>query len=270
MSHVVWLDGGLVPPGGAALPITDPGVRWGDGLFETMRAEHGRIPLLDRHLTRLMQSVAALGFDPAPSESDIRAALAECMAKVDAGVHRVRVTVTPHPTLLVEITPYEPNPAPGVTVTSLIGTWWPGEEIREHKTLSYAAHRLAHRRAVAAGTDHALLLDDAGRLGESDAANVFLVVGGTLLTPPVEGILGGVTRDLLLEVAVAEGIPIDVRHVAEAEWRDADEMFLSNGLVGLTPVLAVDGVPVRDGTPGPTSQRLQEAFARAGGWARAA
>ncbi|MBM3665845.1 MAG: hypothetical protein FJW92_08655 [Actinobacteria bacterium] len=267
MSHVVWLEGGLVPSDEAALPITDPGVRWGDGLFETMRAEHGRIPLVDRHLARLMQSIAALRFDPAPSEADIRGALAECMAKVDRGVHRVRVTVTPHPTLLVEITEYEPNPAPGVAVTSLIGTWWPGEEIREHKTLSYAAHRLAHRRAVAAGADHALLLDDMGYLGESDAANVFIVAGGTLLTPPVEGILGGVTRDVLLEAAEAEGIPVDVRHLAGTEWRNADEMFLSNGLAGLTPVLAVDGVPVRDGTPGPITLRLQGAFARAGGWA---
>lgn len=267
MSHVVWLDGGLVPPGDAALPITDPGVRWGDGLFETMRAERGRIPLIDRHIARLMQSIEALALDPAPSEDDIRSAIAECMPQVDPGVHRVRVTVTPRPTLLVEITAYEPNPAPGVTVTSLIGTWWAGEEIREHKTLSYAAHRLAHRRAVAAGADHALLLDDVGHLGESDAANVFVVANGTLLTPPVEGILGGVTRDVLLEAAEAEGIPIDVRHMAEAEWRNADEMFLSNGLAGLTPVLAVDGVPVREGTPGPITMRLRDAFARAGGWA---
>ena len=106
-----------------------------------------------------------------------------------------------------------------------------------------------------------------GHLGESDAANVFIVANGTLLTPPVEGILGGVTRDVLLEAAEAEGIPIDVRHIAEAEWRNADEMFLSNGLAGLTPVLVVDGVPVRDGNPGPISMRLQAAFARAGGWA---
>ena len=267
MSHVVWLDGGLVPPDDAALPITDPGVRWGDGLFETMRAERGHIPLIDRHMARLTDSIAALGFDPAPTEHDIRRAVADCMATVDPGVHRVRVTVTPRPTLLVEVTAYEPDAAPGVTVASLIGTWWAGEEIREHKTLSYAAHRLAHRRAVAQGADHALLLDDVGHLGESDAANVFIVANGTLLTPPVQGILGGVTRDVLLEAAEAEGIPIDVRHIAEAEWRNADEMFLSNGLAGLTPVLAVDGVPVRDGNPGPITVRLRDAFARAGGWA---
>jgi len=267
MSHVVWLDGGLVPPDDAALPITDPGVRWGDGLFETMRAEGGRVPLIDRHMARLRASIDALGLSPAPSDAEVREAVEAVTAELDSGVHRVRVTVTPRPTLLVEATAYEPVLDPGVTVTALVGAWWPGEEIREHKTLSYAGHRLAHRRAVAAGTDHALLLDDVGHLGESDAANVFIVAYGTLLTPPIEGILGGVTRDLLLEAAEAEGIPIDVRHIAEAEWRNCDEMFLSNGLAGVTPVLAVDGMPVRDGREGPITQRLREAFARAGGWA---
>lgn len=266
MSHVVWLDDGLVPPGDAALPITDPGVRWGDGLFETMRAEHGRVPLIDRHLARLSASITALGLDPTPSEDDIRRAISACMTQVDPGVHRVRVTVTPRPTLLVEVTPHAPDTAPGVAVTGLVGTWWRGEEIREHKTLSYAAHRLAHRRALAAGADHALLLDDAGNLGESDAANVFVVMGGRLITPPVEGILGGVTRDVLIESAEAEGIPVEVRHIAETEWRGADEMFLSNGLTGLTPVLMVDGAPVGDGHPGPISLRMRAAVARAVGW----
>ncbi len=267
VSHVVWLDGALVDPDLAALPITDPGVRWGDGLFETMRGEGGRVPLIDRHLARLQASIEALGMSPAPSRAKVREAVDAVLAQMDGGVHRVRITVTTRPTLLVEATPYVPDARPGVSVAALVGTWWPGNEIREHKTLSYAGHRLAQRRAAALGADHALLLDDVGRLGEGDSANAFVVVNGTLLTPPTQGILGGVTRDVLLEAAGAEGIPVDVRHLAEAEWRSADEMFLSNGLAGLTPVLSVDGVPVRDGAPGPISMRLQGAFARTGGWA---
>ena len=204
MSHVVWLDGGLVDPAAAALPITDPGVRWGDGLFETMRGEGGHVPLINRHMARLQASITALGLAPAPSEAEVRRAVQAVMAEVDGGVHRVRVTVTTRPTLLVEATAYEPDPAPGVTVTALVGTWWAGDEIREHKTLSYAGHRMAQRRAAALGADHALLLDDLGQLGEADAANVFVVMNGTLVTPPVEGILGGVTRDVLMEAAEAE------------------------------------------------------------------
>jgi len=267
MSHVVWLDGSLVDPDRAALPITDPGVRWGDGLFETMRAQLNRVPLLDRHLARLGASIEALGLEPAPPMADVRAAVEAVVDELDGGVHRVRITVSSRPTLLVEATPYEPDEREGVTVASFIGTWFAGEEIREHKTLSYAGHRLIHRRAVAAGADHALLLDDVGHLGEPDAANVFIVANGTLLTPPVEGILGGVTRDVLLEAAEAEHIPVDIRHLAEPEWRNCDEMFLSNGLAGLTPVLAIDGVPVRDGRPGPITNRLRAAFPKAGGWA---
>lgn len=267
MSNVVWLDGGLVEPAQAALAITDPGVRWGDGLFETMRGEGDRVPLIDRHMARLQASIEALGLSPVPSVTQVREAVDAVRAQMDDGVHRVRITVTTRPTLLVEATPYVPDARPGVSVAALRGTWWPGDEIREHKTLSYAGHRLAQRRAAALGADHALLLDDVGRLGEGDSANVFVVVNGTLLTPPTQGILGGVTRDVLLEAAGAEGIPVDVRHLAEAEWRSADEMFLSNGLAGLTPVLSIDGVPVRGGAPGPMSERLREAFARTGGWA---
>ena len=75
MSHVAWLDGALVDPAQAALPITDPGVRWGDGLFETMRAERGQVPLLERHLERLLASCEALMIDPAPSADDVRRAI---------------------------------------------------------------------------------------------------------------------------------------------------------------------------------------------------
>ncbi|MFZ4755713.1 MAG: aminotransferase class IV [Miltoncostaeaceae bacterium] len=262
MSHVVWLGGALVDPAAAALPITDPGVRWGDGLFETMRAENGEVAMLDRHLARLSASITVLALDPVPTGPDIRTAVNAVVAQLDDAPHRVRITVTTHPTLLVEATPYEPaDPGAGVAVIALPGTWWPGNEIHEHKTLSYAGHRLAHRRAVAAGADHALLIDDEGRLGESDAANVFIVTGGTLVTPPVEGILGGVTRDLLLEAAAAEGIPVEVRHISEPEWRGADEMLLSNGLAGVTSVLTIDGAPVGDGTPGPMAARLRQAYA---------
>lgn len=263
MSHVVWLDGALVDPETAALPITDPGVRWGDGLFETMRAEHGRVPQADRHLARLFASIRALALDPIPSDADIRAAVDAVVAELDDGLHRVRITVTTRPTLLVEATPYEAAGADhGLAAISLRGAWWPGDELHEHKTLSYAGHRLAHRRAVAAGGDAALVLDDRGRVGEADAANVLVVIDGTIVTPPVEGILGGVTRDVLLEAAARDGIPTEVRHIEEAEWRGADEVLLTNGLAGVTSVTSIDGAPVGTGSPGPMAARLREAYAR--------
>jgi len=93
---------------------------------------------------------------------------------------------------------------------------------------------------------------------------VLVVSDGVVATPPVEGILGGVTRDVLLEAAAHEGIPVEVRHIEEAEWRAADEVLLTNGLAGVTSVISIDGAPVGGGTPGPMATRLRDAYIRAG------
>ena len=160
-TRVVWLDGRIVPSDRARVSADDPGVRWGLGLFETMRAAGGRVPLLDRHLERLLTSAATLGLGGVPDEAALRDAVAAALAAGDSGPARVRLTVTPRPTLLVEVTPVDGVPwgAPGEgSAVTLRGAWVPGDRIAEHKTLSYAAWRLAQRDAEAAGADHALLL----------------------------------------------------------------------------------------------------------------
>jgi branched-chain amino acid aminotransferase len=259
----VWLDGRLVPPDRALLGIDDPGVRWGLGLFETMRAEGGRVPLLDRHLRRLLASAAALGLTPFPDEAGIRGAVAAVLSAHGDGPARVRLTATPRPTLLVEAAPLpagdvqldEPRSSIGL---SLPGAWVPGNRIAEHKTLSYAAWRLAQRRAEAAGAGHALLLDRAGRLGEAAVANVFCDLGGEVVTAPADGLLPGVARAICLaEVGARERAP------EEREWRAAREIVAVNALRGAVAITAVDGAPVGDGTPGPLARALAAALAAA-------
>ena len=198
--RAVWLDGALVPAERAALSIDDPGVRWGEGLFETMRAEGGRVALLERHLDRLDASARALGMAPMPSRERVRAAVAEALAACGADPARVRVTATPRPTLLVEVSPAAPLPAepPAVTAVTVRGAWWPGNRLAEHKTLSYAGHRAAQRRAEAAGADHALLLDAEGRLGEAALANALVATASGAATAPARGLLAGVSREIAI------------------------------------------------------------------------
>jgi len=261
----VWLDGRIVPAGQALLGADDPGVRWGLGLFETMRASGGRVPLLDRHLRRLLGSAAALELAPFPDEAAIRNAVAATLSAFGDGPAWVRLTATPRPTLLIEAGPLAGDVqlnVPGRSFAqSLLGAWVPGNRIAEHKTLSYAAWRLAQLRAQAAGADHALLLDRDGRLGEAAVGNVFCALAdGEVVTAPADGLLPGIARAIGLAATGA-----GERAAGEAEWRAAREVVVVNAVRGATAVTAVDGAAVGDGAPGPLARALAGALAAAAG-----
>lgn len=256
--RLIWLDGERVEASLAALSIDDPGVRWGEGLFETMRAEGGRVALLERHLGRLIASAATLGLEPAPARESLRAAVAGALVAAGGdGARRVRLCVTPRPTLLVEVTAEDalgddPAEASGATVPC---AWSASNRIAEHKCLSYAAHRWSQRRAAAAGADHALLLDDRGRLGEAALASVFCAVGGALVTAPVTGLLPGVARGVVMgAMAVREEV------LDETVWRSADEIVLTNAVRGAVALVSVDGAPVGGGAAGPVARRIGAAL----------
>lgn len=251
MSRVVWLDGALVDPQRASLSIDDPGVRHGVGLFETMRGQNGVVPWLDRHLARLQRSIAVLALDGVPQIDQVRDAVALVAASLDRGVARVRVTVTPHPTLLVEGCPVEIDPDEVLTAASVRGVWHPANRIAEHKTLSFFGWRDAERQARARGADTALLLDGDGRLGEAATANVFCVIGGEIVTAPISGILPGITRGVVMDL-----VPVREAVLDEAAWRGADEIFVTSGVRGVVPVGRCDGTPIGQGT-GPVTADLR-------------
>lgn len=250
--RIVWLDGALVEPGRAGLSIDDPAVRWGEGLFETMRAEDGRVALLERHLDRLEASAAALGLAPMPSRREMRAGVAQAVA-CGEGPRRVRLCATPRPTLLVEVTEEDAltGDVPLAAALAVRGAWSAGNRIAEHKTLSYAAHRWSQRRAEMAGAAHALLLDDRGRLGEAALASVFCAVDGRIVTAPAEGLLPGVARSVIVDV-----LAVDVDVLDEPVWRAADEVVLTNAVRGAVAVIAVDGAAVAGGVAGPVAERI--------------
>jgi len=134
MRRVVWLNGGFADPGTAALSIDDPGVRYGEGLFETMRGQDGMIPWLDRHLGRLERSIAELGLAPMPDLDAVREAGAAVAAALPGGPARIRVAVTPRPTLLVEGQRIAPDAPTAVTAASIRGLWHPGRRLAGQRT----------------------------------------------------------------------------------------------------------------------------------------
>ena len=239
----MWLNGALVDPATASLSIDDPGVRHGVGLFETMRAQDGAIPWLDRHLARLERSIAALALEGMPPIARVRDAAALVATSLDTGPARLRVTVTPHPTLLIEGVPAEIDPHATLTAISIRGAWHPTNGIAEHKTLSFLGWRDTERQAHARRSDTALLLDGDGRLGEASAANVFCVIGGEIVTAPVSGILPGITRQVVMEIA-----PVREAILDEPTWRAADEMFVTSAVRGVVPIVRCDGDDIGYGT----------------------
>lgn len=235
MSRVTWLNGSLVDPAAACLSIDDPAVRFGEGLRETMRGQDGTVPWLDRHVARLRRSLGTLGLDGMPSLDEASAAACEVAAALGSGPARIRMTLTPHPTLLVEGQPVDVDPDETLTAMTVRDAWQPTNRIAEHKTLSFLAWREAERQARAAGADTAFLLDRERRLGEAATANVFCVRDGQILTTPIKGILPGITRQVVLELAIVREAVIE-----ERTWSTATEIFVTSAVRGVIPVVRLD------------------------------
>ncbi|MEK7217171.1 MAG: aminotransferase class IV, partial [Chloroflexota bacterium] len=127
-------------------------------------------------------------------------------------------------------------------------------------TGNYAVSQLAKLEAVKGGYDEAIMLDPEGLVAQGSGENIFIVRDGVLKTPPLHGVLRGVTRDTVLELAREQSLPIEVASVTRDEVYTADEAFFTGTAAEVTPIREVDGRPVGPGKPGPVTQRLQAAF----------
>jgi branched-chain amino acid aminotransferase len=261
----VWLDGELVPEERAAVTVFDHGVTVGDGVFETLKALDGRAFAVRRHLERLDRSLRGMGLRVRWSHEELRAGIDEVAASAP-GLARVRVTVTAGsaplgsergeaaPTVIIAAGPMAaPEP---VTAVRVVG-WARNERgaCAGLKTTSYAENVLALAEARRHGAGEALLANTRGELCEGTGSNVFVVLGGRLLTPALgSGCLAGVTRDLVIEATGAgeEDLPLEVL------WR-AEEVFLTSTGRDVQAVGRVDDRAL--GAPGPVTRSAAAAFA---------
>lgn len=265
----VWLNGRLLDPDAATVPVFDHGLTVGDGAFETLRTERGVPFAMTRHLRRLRRSLAGLGLDLDRGDDELRAAMqAVASPIVDAvgGPAKVRLTVTGGPgplgsgrepgalTVYVAGDRLDPWPATAAAVTV---PWRRNEHsaVVGLKTTSYAENVVALGAARARDASEAILANTAGRLCEGTGSNIFVVVGGRTVTPPLaSGCLAGVTRELVLEVtdAVEADLPFDVLDTAE-------EVFLTSSTRDVQGLHRVDDR--RLDAPGPRTRAAGAAFA---------
>ncbi|MDR2348498.1 MAG: aminotransferase class IV [Bifidobacteriaceae bacterium] len=269
---IAWVNGDLVAAGAATLPLLDHGITVGDGVFEAIKLVHGQPFALTRHIKRMERSARGLGI-AFPGDDAVRRAVAEIVAanreRLTSPADLLRVTLTAgvgtvgsarladaKPTLFALVTSHRPDPE----TTSVITVPFTRNEtgaLAGLKTTSYAENALALALALERGASEALFPNRRGQLTEGTGSNVFLVLDGQLVTPPLsDGPLGGVTRDLLLEWtdAVERSVPM------EALW-EAEEVFVTSTLRNAQGVVAVDGRPIGDGRLGPVTRAAAEAFA---------
>jgi len=270
----IWLNGSLVPAGSALISPLDRGLLLADGLFETMWARGGRIIRLPRHAARLAAGARALGLSEPPDVAELAGAadtLLAALALDGPGVDAVlRLTLTrgpggrgldppvaepgqapPAPTLLLTASPLAVAPGEHPSATAIVSRHGvaPGP-LSRHKTLAYTAAVIARREARAVGADLALRPNPAGRLAGADAANLWLLRGDRLRTPPLsEGALAGTVRAALLALAESVGLRPEVKPISPADLPAGDAVLVSSAVVGLREVVAVDGEPVGRRTP---------------------
>lgn len=271
---LLWLNGRLLESAEARVDPSDRGLLLGDGLFETMRAEAGRAPLLARHLARLRAGAAVLGLPVPFAEAALAEAVAGLLRAAGLGDAALRLTLTrgpgprgllppaePTPTVLLAAFPLPAPPPPARAAIATVTRRNEHSPLSRLKALGYLDNLLALQEARAAGADEALLLNTAGRLACATTASLFLIEGGRLLTPPVaEGALPGITRALVIEAAAAFGLGCREEPLPPHRLQTAEGAFLTSSLVGIRPLIAVGGRPLGDGSPHPLAQRLQAAW----------
>lgn len=254
------------------IPADDRGFTLGDGLFETLLAVRGRVIALEAHLDRLDRGCAALGL-PTPDRDEIAAALATALFAQGLTDARAAVRLSwsagsggrgldrPDPVRPRLTATAAPAPTPGRPLTLVTA----GVR-RNHaspasrlKSLNYLDNVLARREARAAGADEALMLNTKGEVACAAAGNLFWLAGGTLHTPALAcGVLDGVVRGRLLARLGTLGLEGQETAGAAAALAAAEAIFVSNSLIGLAPVLALDGRPL---APHPLTAALQSLIA---------
>ncbi|MDX6630037.1 MAG: hypothetical protein QOH00_2283 [Gaiellales bacterium] len=221
--------------------MVSPDVLLGAGLYETVRVSGDAALHGERHLERMRASAHALGL-PAPERAAFAGAIAE--AGGTGEVARIRLNAPAgEPELSAERRPALP-PEP-VRVTALGGWYAPGYLLREHKLTSHFHGVQGRRLARAAGYDDALLVSHDGWVGEATNANVAFFAYGVLVTPAVDGLLPGVCRAALLEVARELALPVEARPVVLAELVDAEAVLLTSSPRGLSEVVELDDRALR-------------------------
>ena len=276
MPNVAFVNGTFMPLAEATVSIEDRGFQFGDGIYEVIRTYKGRPFSLDAHLARLDRSAAALELTQPYSRAEWTQHILEGIQRAAYTEAKIYLQITrgvaprdhaysdeATPTVVMTVREFHPLDrlvqAIGVDAMTTEDIRWGRCDI---KSVNLLANVLARQQVRHARVFEAILVN-AGLVTEGAISNVMVVQGGTVLTAP-EGprILSGVTRAVVFDLALSEGLSIQERFVSQGDLYKADEVFLTGTTVEVLAVVRIDGKVIRDGRPGPITQQLAASFTR--------
>lgn len=277
----IWLDGQWLGPDEARISVFDHGLLYGDGVFEGMRVYGGRVFRLAEHLERLYDSAQAIRLEIPMPRAEMEAVTLEGIRRAGLSDGYLRHVVTRG----VGDLGFDPRKCARATTFIIFDTirLWPQEFYerglrvvtastpiphRESlsprvKSLNYLPHILAKLEGIEAGADEVLMLDSAGSVAEGSGQNLFVVKHRVIRTPPAHaGILRGVTRDAIVEIARAAGYDVREEPLNRYDVYTAHEAFFSGTAAEVVYIRQVDGRIIGDGALGPVTRDMAERFQR--------
>jgi branched-chain amino acid aminotransferase len=281
MSLKVWIDGKLFDKADARISVYDHGLLYGDGVFEGIRVYSGRIFKVEEHLTRLFDSAKTLRLAIPYTRDELRAAMHETIKANNFTDCYIRLVITrgvgylglnpakcPKPSAFVitdtiEMYPREMYDNGMAVITASVIRNHPNAISPRVKSLNYLNNILARLEAADAGVSEAIMLNHEGNVAECSADNIFIVKGGHVLTPTItDGILEGITRNVILDLCKRMNIPCTEKSLQRHDLYIADECFLTGSAAEVAPITRIDHRTIGTGAPGPITKKLQEAFHR--------
>jgi branched-chain amino acid aminotransferase len=278
--ELVYVNGSFVPASEAKVSVFDRGYLYGDGVFEGIRGYNGRIFRLNEHLRRLYRSAQAIWLEIPMSLEQLREVVLETVRRNNLTDCYIRLVVSRGVGDL-GLNPLNCHgPATVIVIASHIALY-PAEVYEQGlelitcstrrnipdalspqiKSLNYLNNIMAKIEVVRAGAHEGIMLNSLGHIAEATGDNIFVVRDGSVHTPPcASGILDGITRDVVLELAKKLGLPCQEEMLTLYDVYTADECFLTGTAAEIVPVARCDGRTIGDGKPGPITKRLMERF----------
>ena len=275
----IWLDGAWHDRDTARVSVFDHGLLYGDGVFEGIRVYAGRIFRLADHIDRLYDSARAIWLTVPISRDEMISVTEEAVRRSGLTEAYVRHIVTRgvgdlgldprkclKPSIIIIVDGIRMWPAElyerGLRVITAATPIPQRESLSPRvKSLNYLAHILARIEGINSGADEVLMLDSAGHVAEGSGENIFVVKGGRLRTPPAHaGILKGVTRDVVMELAGEAGYEVREEVLNRYDVYTADEAFFTGTAAEIIGIRELDGRMVGEGRRGPVTTELARRF----------